>query len=325
MNVLLIAGGWSSERDVSLSGGRGIHKALETLGHAVTLYDPEHSLDGLAGAVRGKDFAFINLHGSPGEDGLIQAMLDLFGCPYQGAGPAASMLALNKATAKSLFIGAGLHTAPYLQLNDRPEKGWQPDMEYPLFIKANTGGSSLHMEKVDRPEDLQAALDRLFAVNVSFLVESAVNGMEMTCGVLGRLENGREIPEALPPILIKPAVGKVFDYTSKYAPGGAEELCPAPVDEAINRKLQAIALAAHKTLGVTGYSRSDFIVPEHGEPVLLETNTLPGMTSASLIPKAAAAAGLSYEQFVQRLIDLGMARHAGKNSRKTPGAALSEQ
>jgi D-alanine-D-alanine ligase len=310
MNILLIAGGWSSEREVSLSGGKGIYKALEALGHKVTLHDPSRSLDGLPGAVRGKDFAFINLHGSPGEDGLVQAMLEQLGCPYQGAGPGASMLALNKAAAKALFMGAGLNTAPYILLNARPDKDWQPELEYPLFIKANTGGSSLHMEKVERPEDMDGALDRLFAVNIAFLVESAVNGQEITCGVLGRLENGTEVPEALPTILIKPATGKVFDYTSKYTPGGAEELCPAPVADTLNKKIQAMALAAHQALGITGYSRSDFIAPENGDPVLLEVNTLPGMTPTSLIPQEAAAVGLSYEQLVQRLIELGLARHS---------------
>ena len=312
MNILLIAGGWSSEREVSLSGGKGVHKALEALGHSVTAYDPAHSLDGLPEAVRGKDFAFINLHGSPGEDGLIQAMLERLGCPYQGAGPAASILALDKAAAKSLFKGAGLNTAPYVLLTAKPGKGWEPGLACPLFIKANTGGSSLGMERVERQEDLPKALERLFAAHVSFLVESAVSGQEITCGVLGRLEHGVEIPEALPPILIRPAKGDIFDYASKYTPGGAEELCPAPISPALTGTIQRMALAAHRALGVTGYSRSDFIVPEKGEPVLLEVNTLPGMTPTSLIPQEAAAVGLSYEQLVQRLIDLGMARHAAR-------------
>ena len=308
MNILLIAGGWSSERDVSLSGGKGIHKALLKLGHSVTAYDPALSLDGLMEAAQDKDFAFINLHGSPGEDGLIQAMLERVNCPYQGANPASSMLALNKAAAKVLFLSAGLNTQPYHLLNELPEKNWQPMLRYPLFIKANTGGSSLHMEKVERPEDLRAALKRLFSVNTSYLVESAVEGHEITCGVLGRLEGDTEIPEALPTILIKPATGKVFDYTSKYSPGGAEELCPAPIPAFLAEKIQAMALTAHRVLGCEGYSRADFIVPDQGEPVLLEVNTLPGMTPTSLLPQEAAAVGLPFEALIQRLIDLGIAR-----------------
>lgn len=308
MNILLIAGGWSSERDVSLSGGKGIRKALVELGHTVTDYDPALSLGGLMEAAKGQDFAFINLHGSPGEDGLIQAMLERAGCPYQGSSPAASMLALNKAAAKALFLGVGLTTSPYNLLNELPEKDWQTMLGYPVFIKATTGGSSLHMEKVDRPEDLRAALKRLFSFNTSYIMEKAVDGREITCGVLGRLEGEEEIPEALPPILIKPSTGAIFDYTSKYAPGGAEEICPAPIPEALTRTIQDMALAAHTVLGCEGYSRADFIVPATGAPVLLEVNTLPGMTATSLLPQEAAAVGLSFAELVQRLIDLGLAR-----------------
>ncbi|MDR0339941.1 MAG: D-alanine--D-alanine ligase [Desulfovibrio sp.] len=313
MNVLLIAGGWSSERDVSLSGGKGIKKALAELGHAVTVHDPALSLDGLMEAAAGKDFAFINLHGSPGEDGLIQAMLDRVGCPYQGSGPAASILALNKAAAKSLFRGVGLASPACRFLNERPEKDWQPMLSYPLFIKANTGGSSLHMEKVERPGDLGAALDRLFAVNTAYLVESAVPGHEITCGILGELTGDREDPVALPPILIKPASGAIFDYTSKYSPGGAEELCPAPIAPGLTRTIQAMALAAHRALGCEGYSRADFIAPDimddSATPMLLEVNTLPGMTATSLLPREAAVIGLSFPRLVARLMDLGLARH----------------
>ena len=309
MNILLITGGWSSEREVALTGGKMVRQALEKLGHTVSFYDPDMSLAGLMEAAEGKDFAFISLHGSPGEDGLIQSMLERVGCPYQGAGPAASMLALNKAAAKVFFANAGLPTSDWLLLNHKPQPGWQPVLRFPLFIKANTGGSSLHMEKVSTSQELQPALERLFAVGSSYLMENAIEGSELTCGVLGRLQGDEEIPEALPPVLIKPATGKVFDYISKYAPGGAEEICPAPLSPALTKRLQEMAIKAHQALGISGYSRTDFIVTENEEPVLLEVNTLPGMTPASLLPKEAAAVGLSFEDLVQRLLDLGLARH----------------
>ena len=312
MNVLLIAGGWSSERDVSLASSKGVHKSLVELGHTVTFHDPEMSLAGLAEAAAEKDFAFICLHGSPGEDGLIQSMLERVGCPYQGAGPAASMLALNKAAAKVFFAKEGLTIPEWQLLNRKPEPGWQSILRYPLFIKANTGGSSLHMEHVTAPEQLHPALERLFAVESSFLVESAVDGPELSCGVLGSLQGDEEIPVALPPILIKPSTGKVFDYTSKYSPGGAEEICPAPISAELAGRVQEMALAAHRALGISGYSRADFIVKNGEEPVLLEVNTLPGMTPTSLLPQEAAAVGISFTQLVQRLIDLGLARHRGK-------------
>ena len=309
MNILLIAGGWSSEREVALSGGRQILVALEKLGHNATFYDPAENLDELPFVAAGKDFAFINLHGSPGEDGLIQSMLDQLGSPYQGAGPAGSMLALNKAAAKGFFRAAGLRTADWKLLTAKPECPFDCGLAYPLFIKCNTGGSSLHMERVDTPEALPGALDRLFAVHSDFLVEPSVSGVEITCGVLGKLENGKEVPFALPPILIQPtAASGVFDYTSKYAPGGAVEICPAPISPELTKVVQDMALTAHTCLGLSGYSRADFILPEDGKPVILEINTLPGMTPTSLIPQEAAAVGLSFEALIQRLIDLGMAR-----------------
>ena len=309
MNILLIAGGWSSEREVSLAGANIIRESLQSLGHSVRPHDPEDSLDGLLTAARDMDFAFINLHGSPGEDGLIQAMLERVGCPYQGAGPAASCLALNKAASKGLFVRAGLETAPWRLVNSMPPGDWRPDLPYPLFIKANTGGSSLHMERVREPGELFPALERLFRLDSSYLVEGAVTGREITCGVLGVLENGRERAMALPPILIMPSKSDVFDYRSKYEPGGAREICPAPIPEALTGKIQDMAVRAHRALGISGYSRADFIVPDNDCPVILEVNTLPGMTATSLLPQEAAAIGLSFAELLELLIELGLARH----------------
>lgn len=313
MNILLIAGGWSSEREVSLAGAKVVEKHLRELGHSIQRFDPRESLSGLLDEAANNDFAFINLHGCPGEDGLIQAMLETAGCPYQGAGPAASLLAIDKAASKTLFTKAGLANAPWQLLHALPSKEWQPELAYPLFIKANTGGSSLHMEKVEAPADLYPALQRLFALESCYLMESAVSGMEVTCGILGMLQNGEEVPEALPPILIQPSSGEIFDYHSKYAPGGAVEICPAPIPDETTRQIQAMALQAHKVLGVSGYSRADFILPVNGRPVLLEVNTLPGMTTTSLLPQEAAAVGLSFGGLLTRLIELGMARH-GRNT-----------
>ncbi len=315
MNILLIAGGWSSERDVSLAGASVILAAIERLGHKVTMFDPSTGLQELGRAAHGQDFAFINLHGAPGEDGLIQAMLENLGLPYQGSGPAASMLALNKAAAKMFFRRGGLPTADWTLLTSRPEHGWMPMLPFPVFIKDNTGGSSLHMEKVDSPKDLKAALDRLFAEDREYIVEPALFGLELTCAVLGELDEcGREKAVALPPILIK-AKGKdgLFDYTSKYTPGGAEEICPAPISAPDTERIKDLSLKAHSLLGLSGYSRSDFILTKDG-PILLEVNTLPGMTSTSLLPQEAAAAGLDFGALVERLIRLGLARFGKSGS-----------
>ncbi|MCC8195160.1 MAG: D-alanine--D-alanine ligase [Deltaproteobacteria bacterium] len=315
MNILLILGGWSSEREVSLNSGGMIGKVLQGLGHTVTRFDPATSLGGLTGAAQKADFAFIALHGSPGEDGLIQAMLETVGCPYQGSGPAGSFLALNKAASKELFRQNGLLTPDWTLLTARPEKGWQPPFAYPVFIKRNTGGSSLEMERVAGPEDLEAALDRLFANGGEYLVEPAVVGLEVTCGVLDELSGGTR---ALPPILIKPKTGSggVFDYVAKYTPGAVEEICPAPLPEAIIKRVRETALAAHRVLGLSDYSRADFLVREDGVPVLLEVNSLPGMTANSLLPKAAAVEGISFERLIDRLVTLGAADERKTRHRK---------
>ena len=317
MNILLIAGGWSKEREVALNGAKIIEKALDNLGHKVTRFDPEHSLHGLCAAAAGQDCAFINLHGSPGEDGVVQAVLEAVGLPYQGSNPAGSFLALNKDAAKTVFRHHGMLTPDWILLTGRPGKDWRPPFDYPIFIKHNTGGSSLGLAMVNGPDELEAALDHLFVVSGEFIVEPSCKGHEVTCGVLGSLRkvDGEmvEVSEAMPPILIRPKHdgGKFFDYVSKYTKGAAEELCPAPLPDKVTKRIQELALKAHLALGLSGYSRSDFVLPgdgpDFGEPWLLEVNTLPGMTATSLVPQEAAAMGLSYEDLVEHLIQLGLA------------------
>lgn len=308
MNILLIVGGWSKEREVSLNGGKGIARALEKLGHRVTVYDPAHDLNGLFDAARGQDFAFINLHGQPGEDGLPQAMLDSIGLPYQGSRPAGSFLALNKAASKIIFRRLGLPTPDWELLTEHPGAGWKHPFGYPIFIKSNIGGSSLGLAKVRSEAELCPALDALFALGGEFIVEPAFPGVEVTCGVLGELVDGVETLRALPPILIRPKAhdGEFFDYDSKYTAGGAEELCPAPIPPELTARVQDYALKAHKAFGLSGYSRTDFIMAPDGSLTILEINTLPGMTQTSLIPQEAAAIGLSFEALLERLIELGL-------------------
>lgn len=299
MKILLVAGGWSSEREVSLSGAAQIEQALLALGHEVVRCDLSRDFPGFVATARTCDFAFINLHGSPGEDGLPQALLDAAGVPYQGSGPAGSFLALNKAAAKQLFRQAGLDTPRWTFLPGPPSAGFVPDFGPPWFVKPNLGGSSVLMSLVRAPADLPAALERVFASGDAALVEEAATGPELTCAVLD--------DTVLPPILIHPKAGEFFDYASKYEPGAADEICPAPVDEVLTEAIGRATLAAHRALGLAGYSRADFIHTETGLK-LLEVNTLPGMTPNSLLPKAARAAGLTFPQLIARLIELGLAR-----------------
>jgi D-alanine-D-alanine ligase len=299
MNVILIAGGWSDEREVSLSGAKKIHLALNELGHNVSLFDPALDFKNLLSVAKNADFAFINLHGTPGEDGLIQAVLEKAGCPYQGAGPAASYLTLNKAASKEVFADKGINTPNWQFISHTQGIDTPLELDLPVFVKPNKGGSSLGMSLVKKIEDFPAALAKVFSMCQSALVETFIPGIELTCSVVGE--------KPLPLIMITPkSDAEFFDYENKYATNGAEEICPAPVDDSITKSIQAQTLIAHKALGITGYSRGDFIMTQDGTSYLLEVNTLPGMTPTSLLPRAAEYMGLSFADLVAELIRLGI-------------------
>ncbi len=298
MHVILIAGGWSDEREVSLSGATKIRSSLDELGHDVTFFDPAEDFKNLLSIAKTADFAFINLHGTPGEDGLIQAVLDKAGCPYQGAGAAASYLALNKAASKEVFEDKSVPTPGWQIITPTQGSNAPLKLELPVFVKPNKGGSSLGMSLVKSAEEFPAALEKVFAMCQSALVETFIPGVELTCGIL----DGK----ALPLVMITPkGDADFFDYKNKYAADGAEEICPAPVAQEITDSIQELMVTAHNALGLTGYSRGDFILSEDGTPYLLEINTLPGMTPTSLLPRAANAIGLSFTDLIAELIRIG--------------------
>lgn len=298
MNVLLIAGGWSNERVISLSGAKGIKKALLELGHEVDFLDPAKEFKEIQNRAQKADFAFINLHGSPGEDGLIQAILNQAGCPYQGAGPESSFLTLNKGAAKTVFDKNNILTPDWELICPHQDCPKLTKLTAPVFIKPNSGGSSIGMTYARTEEQITPGIESIFATGDSALVETYTKGYEITCGILG------DTP--LPLILITPPKkAEFFDYTSKYDLDGAEEICPAPIDEALTLRIQEITLKVHHLLGLSGYSRADFIVSD-GEPYILEVNTLPGMTPTSLIPRAAKAVGYSFNELIAKLIELGL-------------------
>ncbi|WP_028574289.1 D-alanine--D-alanine ligase family protein [Desulfonatronovibrio hydrogenovorans] len=299
MRVLLIAGGWSEEREVSLKGAAQIEKALNNLGHQVFFLDLSPDLGKLAAMARDFDLAFINLHGLPGEDGTIQALLDDIGLPYQGTGPMGSYLALNKALSKQIFRNHHLPT-PDWTLITGPNQPVPEGLEFPLVAKPNTGGSSLGMAVLENQQDLDFYLKDIPAQKFEVILEKYITGTELTCAVLD--------DRPLPPILIQPVKGSFFNYASKYDIDGAKEICPAPVSPELTEQITSLSLKVHHILGLRDYSRTDFLVDPQGVPYILEVNTLPGMTQTSLVPKSAQAAGLDFNALIQRLISMARDR-----------------
>ncbi len=300
MRILLIAGGWSNEREVSLRGSHSIKESLQNLGHKVDFLDPALEFHQLLPRARRNDFAFINLHGAPGEDGLIQTLLEHIGCPYQGSGPQGSFLALHKAAAKELFRWSELPTPDWEYLPCKPDSDWKLKLSLPLVLKPNFGGSSLHISLINDYQELQAKMQTLWDSGWEVLLEQRIQGQEITCAVLGL--------EPLPPVLIQPAQqSDFFDYYSKYTPQAAQEICPAPISQELTARIQHLALQAHNVLDLQGYSRTDFLVQDD-QPYILEVNTLPGMTTTSLLPQAAQARGYSFQALLARLIELGLSK-----------------
>jgi D-alanine-D-alanine ligase len=304
LHVALLSGGASSEREVSLASGAQVFEALDKEKYTVTRYDPESEIPRLVADASGIDVALIILHGPNGEDGTVQGLLDLLEIPYQGSGVIGSAIAMNKLTSKHLYTQAGLPIPPFVLVKQgdvvSPEDCEQR-LGMPVVVKPANTGSSVGMTIVRAAEELPEALEKAFDFDPCVIVESYIDGIELTGGVLGN-----EDLEALPLIEICPAAGyDFFDYEAKYTPGATEEICPARVDEAITLKAQSYAKAAHRALFCRGYSRTDMILKGQ-ELYLLETNTIPGMTPTSLFPQAAEKAGYDFSQLLDRLIELGI-------------------
>lgn len=299
--IALLKGGPSSEREVSLATGAGIAQALRSIGLDVSEIDvrgPDFELP------RDTEFAFIALHGTFGEDGQVQQILEDRGVPYSGEGVAESRIAFDKILSKEKFREHGV-TTPYWQVIT---EGQRPTLPIPYVIKAPRQGSTVGISIVKNENEVDAALASALKYDRELLVEKFVPARELTVGVLGDL--------ALPVLEIIPK-GGFYDFTNKYpflnpsAGGGAEHVCPAALSETEVRTVQDLALRAHRALGLQVYSRVDVMLPASGEPTVLEINTIPGMTPTSLLPEMAAAAGISYPQLCQRIIELSLQRTKG--------------
>ncbi len=305
IHIALLAGGRSGEREVSLKGAAQVEKALDPDKFTVKRYDPATDLASLAQEAPSIDVAFILLHGLYGEDGTVQGYLDLLGIPYQGSGVLGSAMAMDKNIAKIMYRLHGLPVAEWEMA--RPEDILAParlldNLHLPLVIKPVRAGSSLGMSIASTVEELAAGIKIAYEHDSQVMVEQLIKGREITGGVLGN-----DTLSALPLVEVIPNEEFLFfDYTAKYQPGAAKELCPAPISEELREKAQQLALSAHRALQLRGYSRTDMILTEQGEIYILETNTIPGMTLTSLLPQAAVAYGLAFPALLEKLIELAL-------------------
>ena len=311
---LVLAGGLSHERDVSLRSGRRVLDALKHAGCDADLRDADAGL--LSALADGAyDAVLIALHGAPGEDGALREVLELAGVPYVGSTPSACRLAWDKPTAKALFGRAGLATPSCAVLPHAAfrELGAGAVLErlvehlgLPLMVKPGRGGSALGAAAVDKADDLPAAMVQCFSYGEAALVERFVAGTEVAVSVVDTGDG----PRALPAVEIQPLSG-VYDYTARYTAGATEFFAPARLDDAVATEVARVAVAAHEALGLRDLSRVDIVVDADGRPSLLEVNVAPGMTETSLLPMAVEAAGLSFGELLVQLLAQAAARGGG--------------
>jgi len=278
LHLAVLMGGPGSEREVSLRSGAAVARAFRGAGYRVSEVDvrgPDFELP------PGTDLCVNMIHGTFGEDGQIQSILDRRGIAYTGEGEAGSRIAFDKLASKKLFVAAGVPTPRWEVLAPKSK----PTLPLPVVVKAPREGSSVGVHLVREAGQLEAALADCANLDREILVEELVEGRELTVGVVG--------DRALAVVEIRPHEG-FYDYAHKYTKGASEYFCPAPLDEATTRRVQETALAAHRALGLQVYSRVDILLRADGEPFVLETNTIPGMTETSLLPKAAAAVGVDF-------------------------------
>jgi D-alanine-D-alanine ligase len=333
MRVLLLAGGASNERDVSLTSGAAVFESLGRLGHQVYALDPAsgnsllnsdgkfllsaatktgrdaaikktdvpalaHALS--APEIKDVDVVFIALHGGAGENGVIQCLLELAGKAYTGSDMTASAIAMDKAIAKRLFSSAGIATPEWelyrlqaMAVDEKLVKKITQRFTFPIIVKPNDGGSTIGLSIADNETALRPALEKARSESHNILVEEYIAGRELTVAVLDG--------EALPVVEIKPQSG-LYDYEAKYTKGKSEYIVPAEIDPATAESMQETAVKAYNVIGASGLVRIDFILAENGEFFCLEVNTVPGMTNLSLAPMAARAVGIEFEELIERLL-----------------------
>lgn len=348
MDIVVLAGGISTERDVSITSGSMVAKALRNRGHRVVLLDvfmgyeydecdveklfsegydftkglgvgetvpdlekvrasrrkqfPSYFGENVEKICRKADICFLALHGGDGENGRVQAAFDLMGIRYTGSGYLASANAMNKGVTKSIFIqhSVGTPTGVCFRPEDIESGKIAAYDKFPCVVKPCSGGSSVGVSIVESKEDFERAMNEAFTYESEVLVEEYIKGREFSVGVIGG--------KALPIIEIIPKSG-FYDYINKYQSGRTEEICPAELDKETTNRMQREAEKAYDALGLEAYGRIDFLLTADGKMYALEANTLPGMTSASLIPQEAAAVGIGYEELCDKIIEVSTKKY----------------
>lgn len=332
MKIAVLFGGDSMERDVSIASASQVVGALRSRGHQVIAYDSgrgrleaaderrlfagkidsrppdQKSVASLPTVVSAPDLAdvdlvFLAMHGGSGEDGTVQALLDLAGIPYTGSGKLGSALGWDKDVAKRLFLAAGVPTPEWLMAPVSSSHAAQR-LGFPLIVKPNGQGSTVGLTLVRTPPELDAALATAARFDSQVMLERFIDGRELTVGIL----DGE--PLAVGEII--PSTGPIFDYAAKYQPGGAEEIFPAELPREQTARIQDLAVRVHRALKLDVYSRVDFRMDKDGGFWCLEVNTLPGLTEASLLPRAAAAVGIGFPELCERICRGALARHGAR-------------
>ena len=298
--VAVMFGGTSAEREVSMNSGKAVLAALEEVGVDAHGFDPKFDyLDDLIN----KDFdrVFIVLHGRGGEDGSLQGALKLMGLPFTGSGPQGSAFAMDKVRSKYLFKGADLPSAPFAVVKKGKHfdsKAILDSLSGRVMVKPANEGSSIGMSQASTPEELNKAIETAFKFDNEVLVEQWVVGREITATIV----DGQAMP-----LIEMRTPNEFYDYEAKYKSTNTEYLCPAPLNGELTARIQELAVEAFELVGATCWGRVDFLLDENEQPYLLEINTVPGMTTSSLVPKSAAQHGMSFNDLVMTILSQTLA------------------
>ncbi len=300
LRVGVLFGGKSPEHEISKISGSEVIKNLNRDKYEIIpiyigkdgAFDPSVKLESLREII---DIAFIAMHGPFGEDGTIQGLLEMFSIPYTGSGVLASALGMDKICSRKLFTQEGITVPKYVLVNQKSPYASVSKLKFPLFVKPKAQGSSVGVSKVKTLKDLPKALKKAFSYGDEAIIEEFLEGTEVTCAILGSSN-----PKALPLVEIVPR-NEFFDLEAKYDSKLTDEIVPARINKKLTREAQEAALRAYKALGCRAFGRVDMII-SRGKPYVLEVNTIPGLTPVSLFPKAAKAAGISYEKLLDKII-----------------------